>query len=331
MHDYIFRSARKIFLRCNSRDAIFKNNRGVQVQPKNFYASLTTIINRFLTYVLTIVCSVYYANNMAEKKIIKKVKKAKGESSFDTPVNVNKPKKISLSRKKLVLLIGLILTLCVIVGISLYYYLQYKKSQELLKNPLLASEIEQQSVITRVGKLTQLPANEQPTIAKVSDITKLHDQSFFKNAKNGDYVLLYQKAKEVILYDPVANKVVQIGPITINQPASPSTTGSQAALGVQTTAQPIRLAIYNGTTVQGLARKTQRELQQKLSNVTIVANANAQRSDYDQTIVIDLTGKNAAVAAQIAAMLHGTVGKLPTEERTTPAAELMVILGKENN
>jgi hypothetical protein len=59
-----------------------------------------------------------------------------------------------------------------------------------------------------------LPSDEAPALAKVSDPTALGGQSFFKNAKVGDIVLMYQKAARAILYDPVINKILEVAPIT---------------------------------------------------------------------------------------------------------------------
>lgn len=66
----------------------------------------------------------------------------------------------------------------------------------------------------RVGKLMALPEGEEPSIALVSDVQSLKDQLFFKNAKNGDFVLMYAKARRAILFDAVNNKIVEVAPIT---------------------------------------------------------------------------------------------------------------------
>jgi hypothetical protein len=70
------------------------------------------------------------------------------------------------------------------------------------------------AIIAEVGKLIELPQGETPTVATVSDPSKLKDQSFFANAKTGDIVLLYTTAREAYLYDPVENKLVEVAPIT---------------------------------------------------------------------------------------------------------------------
>ncbi len=70
-------------------------------------------------------------------------------------------------------------------------------------------------LIARVGTLIMLPSDEKPTIATVSDPEALKDQHFFDNAKRGDKVIIYSNAKKAILYDPMANKIVNVAPINI--------------------------------------------------------------------------------------------------------------------
>lgn len=62
-------------------------------------------------------------------------------------------------------------------------------------------------------KLIALPTDEKPTVATVTDATKVKDQTFFQNAKNGDIVLIYSKAQKAFLYDPTENKIVEVGAV----------------------------------------------------------------------------------------------------------------------
>lgn len=70
-------------------------------------------------------------------------------------------------------------------------------------------------IVARVGELIVLPEGEEPTIATVTDPEKLRDQVFFANAKEGDVVLIYTGAQKAYLYDPVADKLVEVAPLTI--------------------------------------------------------------------------------------------------------------------
>lgn len=99
---------------------------------------------------------------------------------------------------------------------SVYFYLQFKKAESRLGNPVLGAKDQVKGVITSVGKLIRLPTDENPTVATISNIDNLKKQQpFFANSKNGDKVLIYTKNKKIIIYDPVGNTIVDVGPLTI--------------------------------------------------------------------------------------------------------------------
>lgn len=76
-------------------------------------------------------------------------------------------------------------------------------------------------IVKRVGKLMVLPVGEEPTVAMVSDVNTLKDQGFFKKAKNGDFVLMYQKSRRAVLYDALGDKILEVGPIVDTATSTP--------------------------------------------------------------------------------------------------------------
>ena len=90
-----------------------------------------------------------------------------------------------------------------------------------LKNPTAVTEAQVKKAVADVSKLMILPTDETPTMATVSDPSKLKDQPFFANAHAGDEVLIYNKAQKAVLYDPTQNKIVEVAPIGPSTPASP--------------------------------------------------------------------------------------------------------------
>src|SRR5579872_1722344 len=197
------------------------------------------------------------------------------------------------SSQSLIIIIGLIILVLAAVGIAVYFYLQYHYAQSQLTKTTQSNE--QAALIAEVGKLIVLPTNEQPTIATVSDVNKLKNQSFFTHARDGDKVLIYTKAQEAILYDPLANKIVEVGPISLTQ-ITPTPKGPTP------TPAPIRVAVYNGTKTAGLATKIGEEITQKMPEATIVAKSDAKQN-YSSTIVVDLTGKNTTTADTLTELL----------------------------
>ena len=106
------------------------------------------------------------------------------------------------------------LAVVVLASVGTAFY--YKRQATILRtNPAKAVEKEVKQVIEAVSRLVVLPEGETPTVATVADKEKLKDQVFFANAKVGDKVLIYTNAKKAILYNPEADKIVEIAPLNI--------------------------------------------------------------------------------------------------------------------
>lgn len=74
-------------------------------------------------------------------------------------------------------------------------------------------------IVERVRRLMKIP-EDAPTVATVTDPDKLKNQAFFAKAKLGDKVLIFSVGKKVILYDPVADLVVNVAPLSVNSGTS---------------------------------------------------------------------------------------------------------------
>lgn len=109
-----------------------------------------------------------------------------------------------------------LLILILAIGSSVFFYTKYRDSQNKLKHPDVIAKAETASLVEKVGKHVELPTGEQPTVATVSDVSKLSTQTFFAGAKNGDKVLIYTTAKKAILYRPSEDKVINFAPLNVN-------------------------------------------------------------------------------------------------------------------
>jgi len=223
--------------------------------------------------------------------------------------------------RSLIIIISFGVVLLTSVAIAIYFYVRYQQTQQMLTNSTQSGE--QAALVAKVGKLIVLPSGEQPNVATVSDINKLKGQPFFANARNGDKVLIYSRAQEAILYDPLVNKIVAVGPIALTQ-ATPSLTGVQTAQ-----LSPMRVVISNGTDVIGFASSSAKDLEEKFPSMTVVAKTDAQKSTYTKTLIVDLTGKNATQAAILAKALNAKViPSVPAGETKPTDADILIILGK---
>ncbi len=208
----------------------------------------------------------------------------------------------------------IILAVLAIAGILLaaYYYREYRM---LKANPQAASEEEVRSIVAEIGKIMDLPNDEEPSLATILDKEKIKDQPFFKNAENGDKLLAYSKAMKAILYRPSTGRIIEVAPLTIDQPSGAP---SAAAL---------KIAYYNGSGEAGRSSEAEKKVKAAYADFATGEVKDAQ-ADYDKTLVVDVSGNRGAEAAEIAKLLNASVGTLP-EGEAKPAADLLIISGKE--
>ncbi len=128
---------------------------------------------------------------------------------------------------------GTLLVLAVGVGGTAYAITKYPQVLGLSKGQAQA-QAEVDMLVSEVGKLLALPTDEKPTVATITDVEKLKEQVFFKNAANGDKVLIYTKAKKAILYRPTEKKIVEVGAVNINQQPRPVDTTQTPQVPVPT-------------------------------------------------------------------------------------------------
>lgn len=110
----------------------------------------------------------------------------------------------------------LLFVLAALFGFGEAYYF-YGKYHALKANLYAEAQKETVAIVFTVGKLIELPANETPVVATVSDKEKLRNQSFFQMAENGDILLAYNTAMKAILYRPATNKIINVALISSNQ------------------------------------------------------------------------------------------------------------------
>lgn len=120
-----------------------------------------------------------------------------------------------------------LLIVALIVGGG-FYYLARTQPQVLGLSQGVDSQAEAEKLLSDLGKLIALPGDEQPTIATVTDIERVREQVFFRNAQNGDKVVVYTNARKAILYRPSENRIIEVGAVNINQATpTPSPDGKE--------------------------------------------------------------------------------------------------------
>ncbi len=109
--------------------------------------------------------------------------------------------------------------------------------QRNLKNSQVLGANQVDDILGKVGKLIDIP-KETPTIATVSDISKLSGQEFFAKAQNGDKVIIFPKAQKAILYRPGTDKIIEVA---FYSPPAETPAVTQAAVATPVPTQPVSL------------------------------------------------------------------------------------------
>jgi hypothetical protein len=195
----------------------------------------------------------------------------------------------------------------------------YRKYTTLAQSPEKVAQEESSKLKKQLSMLMDLPTDEEPTIATVADKEKLKDQEFFKRANNGDKLFIYSKTGKVILFRPEEKRIIEVGQANF-QPDNASGSAQQ---------QTARVAILNGTKSAGLATTAKKSLEDAFKGqVKVTSTQNAKKTDYTETIVVDLTGKLSQAAEQLAQTVKGKVGSLPDGETKPTDTEFLIIVGQ---
>lgn len=229
---------------------------------------------------------------------------------------MNKKLKILISTLVFALLTGSLIT-------GFYYFQKYQQT----KNPQAAADKEIKMMVARVGKLMVLPQDETPTLATIYDKEKLQNQPFFAQAKNGDKILIYTKNQKAILYDPKANKILEVSSLNI-EIATP--TPLPAA---ENQYRPVKVALYNSTNTAGLTKKAEQLLVESNFNTEVIFRGNS-RGSYPKTLLINFNGQENEIITKLQELFAAEKADLPAQEEEPPAqdgqkAEVLLILGQD--
>ena len=122
---------------------------------------------------------------------------------------------VNYIKSNLKLIVGAVLII-VIVFLAYGYVHTKNQLQQLSSNPKAPGLNDTQRTINQISELVQLPNNETPTLATVSDASKLKSQPFFAPTQNGDKVLIYTKSGWALIYRPSTNKIIEYSKIVLN-------------------------------------------------------------------------------------------------------------------
>lgn len=143
--------------------------------------------------------------------------------------------------------VGLILgSLLLVVGLASVSLLSYQNLQNQF-HPKPTTDTKNDAPPQQVlgliesveNKGTDLPDNEFPTVATVSDLSTLSDQAFFNGAAIGDKVLIYAVAKRAILFRPGTNQIIRESRVELSENPQEASASSSGVLAASDSAEPV--------------------------------------------------------------------------------------------
>ena len=114
-----------------------------------------------------------------------------------------------------------VVALIVVIAIVYFGYTKYQAMQNTPEAQAAKAVEQKNAILAKIGQLTVLPTDEEPVLFTVNDANLLKtQQAFFKDAANGDVLLVFQKGGKALIYRESENKIVNAGPVSFQQPAA---------------------------------------------------------------------------------------------------------------
>lgn len=107
---------------------------------------------------------------------------------------------LKVKNKTTAVLVALVIVLALIGGFFSYKYWQTTQNDP---------ERQAKELLDYVSTIADVPSSETPTVATVTDTSKLSNQTLQMRSQNGDKLLIYSKAKRLILYRPSSKKIIE--------------------------------------------------------------------------------------------------------------------------
>jgi len=260
--------------------------------------------------------------NTGDIKLTIKKEKKESEVVNQSPSGSNKKKGF-----KIFILVVFILILLGALGYLGYQWQSMRKELQKIKTLQGTQELQKKQTEEIINKLkahTVLPEDEQPIIATVIDAAALKKQSsFYELAKNGDMVIIYIKAKRAYLYDPIADRVLNIGPVLTGQAAQEL---PQPSPSPTTIAKTYTVEIRNGTEILGLGTEMAKKIKGVDASLDVLPATNADKS-YTKTILV-VKNADKSIVSKLEKELGVTAQTTVPEGERDTSANILIIVGK---
>lgn len=102
------------------------------------------------------------------------------------------------------------------------------------------SEQEIETIIENVERHILIESDEEPLVAVIADVDQLvAEQAFYRNAQNGDVLLIFGEAQKAIIYNRENDVLVNVGPVLIDDTVPEVPVETTNDVGTSTEESPV--------------------------------------------------------------------------------------------
>jgi hypothetical protein len=93
-----------------------------------------------------------------------------------------------------------------VVGVAAWYFFSSNLTAEQKREEYVSG------IVAKIAKLALIPPSETPTIGVIPDPSHIQEnKEFFKNASQGDYLVVFPNARLMLIYSPSRNIIINMG------------------------------------------------------------------------------------------------------------------------
>ncbi|MFI5271183.1 MAG: LytR C-terminal domain-containing protein [Candidatus Saccharimonadales bacterium] len=209
-----------------------------------------------------------------------------------------------IRKKYLLFLPAIAILIIVVIGIINYHNTHKFDNQKSLNQ-----------VVSLVGRHIVLPTGETPTLATITGHDKLdHSSILYSKGKDGDRVLIYVQAGLVYIYRPSIDRIVAVGPVSVDQGIPESKNAS--------------ITIEDSTNRPTIAQQVKDKVQTAYPYSKVSIGSGTNKPNFPSTLIIDNTNNKDNLVNDLTSLLNAKRGVVPLSEDKL-SSDMEIIIGTD--
>ena len=230
-------------------------------------------------------------------------------------------KKFKINKEKLIKFLPYIvlIALAAMTAFLGYSYYDLKKGYD----PQTA---EFKEITENIKTLINISEDEEVRVAKITDLEKLKEQNeqFYKDAKNGQYLVVLPESQRVLIYDTESKKIVNFSSYNIQVELIPEDQ-------IEATEKPLTIEIrVDGQAEAGIGEGIKSGLEKLSTNYKVLA-VNKTTNSYEgiKLILLKQAAKPKMSQNIIAHVGTNEIAEIMPENEANSSADVVIFIGAD--